>query len=253
MQAPYKNSFFNNVTERSLQSADRVIERLLPHLQVTSVLDVGCGLGAWLVTWKKHGLRDVFGIDGPKTPIEMLLIPSSEFLPFDLSKPINVGRKFDLVTSLEVAEHLPERSSDTLVDSLVRHADLIIFSAAIPGQGGHYHINEKNFAYWIRKFKNRGYRCFDCIRPLLLSNKEVERYYRYNMFLFVAESSPIPEFARPFEVHDVSRLMSCLPLGWRVRCWLLSKLPVRVINRLADLKGTLVSSRSRTRPQAEGQ
>src|SRR5579862_3100091 len=65
-----------------------------------------------------------------------------------LDRPFNLGRSFDLAMSFEVAEHLPPDAAKGFVDSLTRLAPLVLFSAAIPFQGGVGHINEQWPEYW---------------------------------------------------------------------------------------------------------
>jgi 2-polyprenyl-3-methyl-5-hydroxy-6-metoxy-1,4-benzoquinol methylase len=122
-----------------------------------------------LAIWLQHGAKDVLGVDGPYVDQSRLHIPTSQFLASDLAYPLKLERQFDLVQSLEVAEHLPEQASEQFVDSLVRHGRLVLFSAATPGQGGENHINEQPWEYWRAKFAARNFELFDFLRPRLRS------------------------------------------------------------------------------------
>ncbi len=132
----YNDEFFDYIERGSRASARRFVSLLIPALNPSSVLDVGCGRGAWLNEWKRAGVPSIHGIDGAYVNNTRILIDRSEFDAVDLSQPFDLGRRFDLVTSLEVAEHLPPATSKNFVASLVRHGDLILFSAAPLGQGG---------------------------------------------------------------------------------------------------------------------
>ena len=112
-----------------------------------------------------------------------MTIPLINFKAHDLRTPFTLNRKFDLAICLETAEHLPESSSDVLVSNLVSHADRILFSAAVPGQGGQNHINEQWPEYWEAKFAVHGFYFQDTIRPLIWTNPKVEWWYRQNIFL----------------------------------------------------------------------
>ena len=69
---------------------------------------------------------------------------------------------------LEVAEHIPPECADIFVESLTWGlAPVIMFSAAVPGQGGTLHLNEQWPAYWASKFAQHGYVLIDCLRPQL--------------------------------------------------------------------------------------
>jgi len=86
--------------------------------------------------------------------------------------------------SLEVAEHLPESSAESFVGSLVKHGDTIIFSAALPNQGGQNHLNEQWKQYWIDLFGKYNYKVYDLIRPLIWEMPEVDYWYKQNMLVF---------------------------------------------------------------------
>lgn len=164
-----------------------------------SVLDVGCGTGTWLKAFDECGVLDYFGVDGAYIDILKLRIPLERFQPADLRKPLFLDRKFDLVVSLEVAEHIEAEYSDIFVESLIRHGDTILFSAAIPGQGGQNHVNEQWPDYWLKKFLAYGYTFHDIIRPRIWSDPLVDWWYRQNMF--VVSRSWGPPLTRLSMVH----------------------------------------------------
>ncbi len=172
------------------KAAEEVLPVVLDFLQVKSVLDVGCGTGTWLKVFsKKYGVTDFEGIDGAYIDYNQLVIDRVHFKEIDLRNPFDLQRKFDLVLCLEVAEHLPEQSADAIVASLCKHADTILFSAAIPGQGGQNHLNEQWPEYWQQKFLGHGFYFHDVIRPLIWNNEKVERWYKQNMFLVNKQKS----------------------------------------------------------------
>ena len=131
-----------------------------------SVVDFGCGNGSWLRVFEELGVNDILGIDLVKLNDNDLLIKQDNIIVRDLSNKINLDRQFGLVICLEVAEHLSDKNSDNLIDNLCTHGDVILFSAAIPGQGGQYHKNEQWHTYWEAKFNQRGYLSYDIFVPL---------------------------------------------------------------------------------------
>jgi len=147
-------------------------------------LDIGCGDGTWLVEYRRAGVEDVFGVDAGEVQ-ECLRVPAAQFASRDLAAPLDLGRRFDLVQSLEVAEHLPPQAAGTLIDSLTRHADAVLFSAAVPGQGGTGHLNEQWPEYWAGLFRRAGFLPCDCVRPKVWGNPQVAWWYAQNALLFV--------------------------------------------------------------------
>ena len=148
-----------------------------------SVVDVGCGTGTWLHVCKESGVGTILGIDGDNVDLNSLHIDRTEFKSFDLTKPLALDQAFELAICLEVAEHLPEASADQLVDTLCRLSDRILFSAAMPEQGGQNHLNEQFFDYWKDKFNQRGYLCRDAFRNTIWNDTRVDAWYRQNMYL----------------------------------------------------------------------
>lgn len=182
--AAYGEEFFNVLTKESRHAAGVVVPMLLDLLPSRSVLDVGCGSGPWVASFLANGVTDVVGVDGDYVDRSQLLMPSDHFHAQDLTSPFDLGRRFDLVLCLEVAEHLPSHNADTLVESLTRHADLIIFSAAIPGQGGTNHLNEQWPSYWASRFSRVGYDVFDVLRPRLWAESRIGFWFRQNLLVF---------------------------------------------------------------------
>jgi SAM-dependent methyltransferase len=185
----YDDRFYEEQRSASTASARVAVPIIQELIHPQSVLDVGCGVGTWASVWIATGVSDVIGVDGDYVDRKLLQIPQERFVGHDLSKPLDLGRRFDLVTCLEVAEHLPEESASTLVESLARHAAVVVFSAAIPGQGGMGHINEQWPSYWVAHFAREGYQPFDLLRGRLWNNGHVEWWYQQNCLLFATDNA----------------------------------------------------------------
>ena len=167
-------------------SPDATWPIVLPFIgKPQSALDLGCGSGHWLASLKDFAPQvEVLGLNIPRRTDAGHFLSESEFKPADLTAPLQLGRKFDLAICIEVAEHLPASAAETIVDSITSHADVALFSAAMPGQGGEDHFNEQWPDYWTGRFATRGFQCFDVIRPLIWENKKIALWYRQNMMLF---------------------------------------------------------------------
>jgi len=244
----YDTAFFDYITRGSLASAAVVLPAVQRHMEVTSVVDFGCGIGAWLATWKHLGVRDVLGIDGHYVSRADLLLDPTEFRATDLSHYVAPERQFDLVQCLEVAEHLPIEAAPHLVASLTAHGRVVLFSAAPPGQGGENHMNEQPYDYWRDLFRRRDYVMLDALRPLLQTAHAVEPWYRYNTFLFV-RSDLFPRLSsqlRASRVPDDQPVPDISPPWYRLRKSALARLPRPFLTGGALLKKhlTLILRRS---------
>jgi len=131
----------------------------------------------------------MLGLDGDYVPRDQLAIDGALFRSTDLAVPFDLGRVYDLVVSLEVAEHLPASAAEDFVASLVRHGSLVLFSAAIPGQGGTGHLNEQWQIYWVEAFARHGYRAYDVVRPAIWNIQEIASCYRQNTLVFATETA----------------------------------------------------------------
>jgi hypothetical protein len=136
-------------------------------------LDLGSGTGAMVNCARKLG-SEALGVD-------LINGPEGHFYTHDLTRPLRISRDsltiepglpdhlaqpFDLISCLEVAEHLPLEAHGTLVDSIARHlrpkpdfygeSGYVIFSAAPPGQAGEHHIGCRPAVEWRSMFHDRG-------------------------------------------------------------------------------------------------
>jgi SAM-dependent methyltransferase len=207
-QQPYDETFFSDNRGGSRRSARAVVPVVLEYVQPCSVLDVGCGLGTWLRVFAERGVSEILGVDGDYVRDRGLEIPPERFIAADLSRSLDVGRTLDLVVSLEVAEHLPESAADSFVGNLVRHAPIVLFSAAVPFQGGTGHLNEQWPEWWAARFATHGYVPVDCLRGRIWSHPDVEWWYAQNI-LFYADRSYLKSNAalrRAAEVTSAERL-----------------------------------------------
>ena len=117
----YDADFYRFLASFAARSAEQIVPLLTTVLPIDSVADFGCGEGAWLSVWRKAG-STVMGIDGPYVDRQHLMIDGNEFRTADLSQRIDLGRRFDLVQSLEVAEHIPRPRAADFIEMLTDHA-----------------------------------------------------------------------------------------------------------------------------------
>lgn len=186
MENNYSDVFYKRQKRGSSISAGKILPVVFEQLSFMpkSVVDVGCGIGTWLEACEQLGINDYIGMDGNYVNRESLLIDAKKFIPVDLAANFGLNRIFDLVISLEVAEHLSKNSSSQFVENLTKLGDVVLFSAAIPGQGGTNHINEAFPDFWINLFEKNGFYLLDVVRKQIWQDKEIDFWYRQNILIF---------------------------------------------------------------------
>jgi SAM-dependent methyltransferase len=243
----YKDHFYRFLASFAVRSAEQTVPVLCGLLPINSVVDFGCGHGAWLSVWRKAGAR-VMGVDGPYVDPQHLMIDADEFWAADLTRPFVLGQRFDLVQSLEVAEHLPGSRASDFIGTLTAHGPLVMFSAAVPGQGGEHHVNEQPLEYWREKFRERGYIAIDCVRPQVVENPLIEDWYRYNTVLYAEKRhlERMPGRVRAFRVPDNQNLRDFWPLPDRIRHAVIRQLPSGAVDFLSRRKVRSVARKAKS-------
>lgn len=227
----YSAGFFSAHERDAIASAQVVVPQVLAWTAARSVVDVGCGHGAWLSVFRALGVDDVLGIDGAYVRPAQLLIPPEQFQPHDLQTPLTLPRDVDLVMSLEVAEHLDAACAERFVKTLTQRAPVVLFSAAIPHQGGEHHVNEQWQDYWARLFEAEGFVPVDALRRRLWDDPAVNWWYKQNLLLYVRRDrlAAYPALAHEAEasatlplalVHPDKLRETCEPRRMTVSRWL---------------------------------
>jgi hypothetical protein len=195
----YDHHFYDLINDGSYQSALVIAPEICSIVgKVKSVVDWGCGEGAWLKVFKDYGCR-VQGYDGDYIDPHRLLIDESEFTGIDLSRRM-ITDIYDLAISLEVAEHLSAEYADNFVSNICQSSNNILFSAAIPGQKGVGHVNEQWSSYWVQKFATYGFVGDDIFKRLFWNDPRVENWYKQNMIFFTNKPD---RYELPWQVFDV--------------------------------------------------
>ena len=199
----YQAKFYNSRHSNTLYSARTILKIVNKFVSPRSVVDVGCGVGTWLSVFGEFGVTDILGVEGHWVDEKSVVIPSDQFKKTDLENPLQVDRKFDLAITMEVAEHIHESSADQFVENLVNLAPVVLFSAAIPLQGGKHHVNERWPVYWKEKFAKHNYVILDCIRPEVWEDEGIELWYAQNSFIYVDKNklADYPELQKRYVEH----------------------------------------------------
>lgn len=184
MALGYDRAYFVARQQGWTVSAEAVTGVLLALFPIRSVVEVGCGTGNLLAAFRAHGVTDVLGLDGPNVPRDLMQLPPGQVQSWDLDQLAPLPRRFDLACALEVGEHLPAAAAAQFVRMLTAAAPVVLFGAAIPGQGGPGHVNEQRQSWWADHFAAEGLVAVDCIRPALWDVPGVEWYYAQNILVY---------------------------------------------------------------------
>ncbi|MEO7787638.1 MAG: methyltransferase domain-containing protein [Sphingomicrobium sp.] len=234
----YNSDFYDYIDDGSRASARTVAPLLRAEMRIDSLLDIGAGHGAWAAEWAAAGAGEVLAVDGDYVRLDQLVIPADRFRAHDLSTPLDLGRTFDLVQSLEVAEHLPAAKAATFVDTLTRHGDVVLFSAAVPHQGGEHHVNEQPPEYWRQLFAAKGFAAFDWLRPRLADQKQVKGWYRYNSLIYAnaAGQERLSRSILDTRVADGQPVAMAGDLAWNARRAMVRLMPTGLVKPVAMVK-----------------
>lgn len=204
----------------NLKAPKQIVPLLMKMFNPTSVIDVGCGLGTFLYEFHNNGVKTIHGIDGSWANKELLskYIPLENFEEVDLEKPYYGEQKYDLAICLEVAEHLKPESASTIVNTLTNLSDVIVFSAAVPFQGGMNHVNEQWPSYWEELFEQHNYKMLDIIRPVIWDNPDIFWWYKQNMMV-VAKDNLTPAILSRTSLLDKIKPQNLIhPELYEIKC-----------------------------------
>lgn len=192
----YSAKYYATFAESAAVSAVEVFKHYMTQFPKSwipgTVLDIGCGLGEWAsvetLGWKYRGLDF-------RVPKESLRIPLEKYIEMDLTtlkqgmevETADLIGRADVVLCLEVAEHLPEEVAHNLVRFLTSLGEKVLFSAAIPHQGGEGHVNEQWQSYWGDLFSKEGYVGTQPWERGWDRNEKIDLWYRQNMILFISD------------------------------------------------------------------
>jgi len=163
-----------------------------------SIIDFGCGTGDILRPFEKRGIP-ICGIDGSKANQRHAKIEQHNFQLFDLRNTYKVERAYDIAFCFEVAEHIEEKCTFTLIKSLTEVSPLIIFSAS-PSSAGVDHCNVHPYEWWIDTFRNFS---FEIDRDLTHRLKQemyasaVDSWYIENVMVFKRSPARPESLAKP--------------------------------------------------------
>ena len=194
----YDSDFYESIRDGAKSSATVIAPLIHDAVEPATVIDVGCGEGWFGKAFQNLGCS-VLGVEGEHAE------PVIEWVARDLSRSIHMGQRYDLAVCLEVAEHLPSERAAGLVKELCDLAPVVLFSAAVPGQGGEGHQNEQWPEFWAEHFATNRFACSAAPRWDIWEDERVDSWYRQNLMLATKTPELFPRWfntplAEPYPV-----------------------------------------------------
>ena len=181
----YDDSYYEKRIREPWISEGREFSKQLDSVfDPDSVIDFGCGAGNHLLYFSESVDARIKGVEGNSKALQHALVDEIEIA--DLRQPHETVEQYDLVLSIEVAEHIPEKYVDNFLETLTRAGETVVITAAPPGQQGIHHVNCQPRDYWIDKFDEKGYSYQGEAVEQIRENLQLERtqWIEDNLFVF---------------------------------------------------------------------
>jgi|JFJP01.1.fsa_nt_gi 2-polyprenyl-3-methyl-5-hydroxy-6-metoxy-1,4-benzoquinol methylase len=129
---------------------EEIAQSIILQLRPKTVLDVGCGIGFLVKKLRKVGVK-AFGFDVSKYAISQV---PSEIQPYcwvGLATD-DFSENYDLITCIEVVEHLPFVESMKAIENICSKTDVILFSSSPFDYREPTHFNVQPPEIWASQF-----------------------------------------------------------------------------------------------------
>jgi SAM-dependent methyltransferase len=141
--------------ERWLRFFGEVADNLIRDFHPTSALDAGCAMGFLVEALRKRGV-DASGFDVSEYAISQVDESVAEHCRVaSLTEPLP-GR-YDLITCIEVIEHLPPQEADAAIANLCAATDRLVLSTTPGDFGEPTHLNVQPPEVWSAKLAQHGF------------------------------------------------------------------------------------------------
>jgi hypothetical protein len=191
----YNQDFYNHQLAGSHTAASIILPILFKRWMPKTVIDVGGGVGTWCAAAMDCGVAEALTLDGDYVQLDQLRIPENHFRAHDLATRLPQNLASDLAICLEVAEHLSPDRAESFIAELAQLGEVVLFSAAIPYQGGSDHQNENWLEYWAKLFLRSNYVPVDFLRNEIWHDRRIPFWYRQNLIVFTTKQRAQAFFA----------------------------------------------------------
>jgi glycosyltransferase involved in cell wall biosynthesis/SAM-dependent methyltransferase len=140
--------FFNHIAEQLIQS-----------LKPRTILDVGCAIGFLVEAFWRRGVR-AYGIDVSEYAITQVPEDLKGFCSVrSVIEPLpeNFPQSYDLLTCIEVLEHMPPDEGKMAIKNMASKTRCILFSSTPHDLVEPTHVNVRPVIYWLQSFAEVGF------------------------------------------------------------------------------------------------
>ena len=145
--------FYTTVDKAS--HCPEMFKYLVENLDINSVLDIGCGMGYQMQEFMKY-CDEVVGVDGSEYATSNSPVKESIFKHDFSVGELETEDRFDLCWCCEFVEHVKEEFRDNFLSSFA-FCKYVAMTHAVPGQGGHHHVNCQPREYWVEHMSRFGF------------------------------------------------------------------------------------------------
>jgi len=134
---------------------DQIASRIVEQFDPKTVLDAGCAWGFLVEAFRKRNV-EAYGVDVSEYAIQNV---HPEMKPYCWvgSATETFPQKYDLITCIEVLEHMPQLEAEKAIENLCVHANEIVFSSTPFDYKEVTHFNVHDPEYWAEQFARHGF------------------------------------------------------------------------------------------------
>jgi SAM-dependent methyltransferase len=168
----------------------KVAEYIDIDIHPRTVLDAGCAMGFLVEKLRERGI-EAYGIDISEYAVQNVHESVRDFCQIGfITTPF--PRRYDLIVSIEVLEHLPAVQAREAIANFCQHTDQVLFSSTPLDYREATHINVNPPEHWAELFAKQGF-----IRDVDYDASFLTPWAG----LFRRTSVAAPKLARDFERH----------------------------------------------------
>lgn len=168
--------------------ANEIVEQYHPQ----RTLDIGCAYGYLVAALRDKGV-DAYGLDVSDHAISQVREDVKPFCAVgDATQklPENLPDRYDLVTCIEMIEHLYEEDTERFITAICSMTDRVVLSSTDSDYDDPTHVNVQKQEYWAKRFAAHGF-----IRDVFASNLNISG----NTMVFEKTDVAVPSVIEYYE------------------------------------------------------